>query len=91
MGSNHIKQVIASYESTGYNVHGGGNMAIEGDKTYTLPEVAEILNLKLSNLRYWAQRGQIQAQKVGRAWRMTAESVEHLRTHGTTPAKKGDE
>ncbi len=67
-------------------------MPVDENKVYTFQEVSEILGVKVSNLRYWANRGQIQAQKIGRAWTMTAEGIEYLRTHGTTPKKaKGDE
>lgn len=51
-------------------------------KLYTLDEVANMTGLKQSNLRYWAAEGKIQAQKVGRQWRLTAEQV-RLLANGT--------
>lgn len=58
-------------------------MEIEINRLYTLPEVAEITGQKVSNLRYWAKRGQIRAVKTGRAWTLTGVALKHFIEHGT--------
>lgn len=56
---------------------------MESGKLYTLQEVADLTGVKLSNLRYWANRGKIQARKYGRAWMMTGKDIQHFLDHGT--------
>ena len=62
-------------------------VAVEDSKLYTLQQVGEITGMKVANLRYWANLGQIQAKKYGRAWMMTGEGIKYFLEHGTDEPK----
>lgn len=53
-------------------------MELEKNRLYSLADVAEMTGLKLSNLRIWANNGEIQAQKVGRAWYLSSKQIKTL-------------
>ena len=56
---------------------------LDETKLYRLDEVAEITELSARNLRDWAWMGRIEAQKVGREWRMNANQIRLLIGEGT--------
>lgn len=64
---------------------------LEKEKLYTLQQVADVTGVKVSNLRYWANHGQIRAKKYGRAWMMTREGVQYFLEHGTARPSEGAE
>lgn len=71
-------------------VAGGETMAeLEMEKLYSLQQVAEITGVKVSNLRYWANLGQIRAKKYGRAWMMSGANVQYFLDHGTEEKPQG--
>ena len=44
----------------------------------TAPEVAELLHLPVSTVYYLAQRGELPATRLGRAWRFLRPRIEEL-------------
>lgn len=52
----------------------------------TLPEAAERLGLSVKCLRGWVWRREIDFVKVGRAVRISDETIEKLIVRGTVPA-----
>ena len=64
-------------------------MDVEDTKLYTLQQVGEITGVKVANLRYWANLGQIRAKKYGRAWMMNGAGIKYFLEHGTE--EKGEQ
>lgn len=64
---------------------------LEVEKLYSLQQVAEITGVKVSNLRYWANLGQIRAKKYGRAWMMSGANVQYFLDHGTEEKPEAEE
>ena len=48
------------------------------DEVMTAPEVAELLHLPVSTVYYLAQRGELPATRLGRAWRFLRPRIEEL-------------
>jgi excisionase family DNA binding protein len=48
------------------------------DEVMTASEVAELLHLPVSTVYYLAQRGEIPAVRLGRAWRFLRPRIEEL-------------
>lgn len=59
--------------------------SLDENKLYKLQEVAELTGESARNLRDWAWMGRIEAQKVGRSWRMNAEQIRQFIDGGTRP------
>ena len=53
-----------------------------------LDETAERLGLKLSTLRFWVWQRKIEIVRVGRAVRVSEDTVKRLIEDGTVPAKR---
>lgn len=47
-----------------------------------MKEVADILEMHYMTVRQWCVDGKIQAQKIGRAWRITEEELNRLINEG---------
>ncbi len=48
--------------------------------SYTLPQIAELLNVNPSTVRHWVTLGRLTARKEGRRWVVDREYVEELMT-----------
>lgn len=55
----------------------GGGEERTGD--YTVEEVGAILGRAPSTIRNWIGQGRLQAYKLGREWRITADAIRELR------------
>ncbi len=53
----------------------------------TIPEASERLGLKPATVRYWVWSGKIEYVKVGRAVRLSEQSIQKLIDRGTVPAR----
>ena len=52
-------------------------------KTYTLDEVAQILQLTRRTLYSYVKAGQLKAVKIGRSWRVTEAALQEFLSKGT--------
>jgi excisionase family DNA binding protein len=57
---------------------GHGPRPLTRDEVMTASEVAELLHLPVSTVYYLAQRGEIPACRLGRAWRFLRPRIEEL-------------
>jgi excisionase family DNA binding protein len=51
-------------------------------KMLSLYDAAIILNVHYNTLRRWIQMGKVKAVKMGRAWKISTEEVERLKSDG---------
>lgn len=52
------------------------NRVVDDDLTfYTLPEVADMFTVKVDTVRHWIRDGRLSAQKYGKAYRITRQSI----------------
>lgn len=56
-------------------------------KTYTLQEVADILQLSRRTIYEHARTGKLNAVKIGRFWRVTEDVLNDFTTKGSGPKK----
>lgn len=56
----------------------GPQRALTRDEVMTASEVAELLHLPVSTVYYLAQRGEIPACRLGRAWRFLRPRIEEM-------------
>lgn len=59
---------------------------LQRSKLYTLPQAAEQLGVSVKCLRSWIYRRAIPYTKIGRAVRISDETIEKLINRGTMPA-----
>lgn len=52
-------------------------------KTYTLDEVAQILQLTRRTLYSYVKNGKLKAVKIGRGWRVTETALQEFLSKGT--------
>jgi PTS system nitrogen regulatory IIA component len=59
------------------------------ERLMSIKEVAEYLQVDMSTLYLWSQRGQIPAMKVGKMWRYRRSEIDAwLDEHRTPPVKE---
>jgi PTS system nitrogen regulatory IIA component len=59
------------------------------ERLMSIKEVAEYLQVDMSTLYLWSQRGQIPAMKVGKMWRFRRSEIDAwLDEHRKPPAKE---
>ncbi|MBQ5560512.1 MAG: helix-turn-helix domain-containing protein, partial [Lachnospiraceae bacterium] len=51
---------------------------IEGDKYYTIPEVAEIIGVHIQSVRRWIKQEKLKAVKVSRNFFINADDVKKM-------------
>lgn len=51
---------------------------IEGIKFYTIPEVAEVLNVTPQTIRTWIKQGKIKSQRIGRPIYITENNIKEF-------------
>lgn len=51
---------------------------IEGIKFYTIPEVAEALNVTSQTIRAWIKQGKIKSQRIGRPILITENNLKEF-------------
>lgn len=51
---------------------------IEGIKFYTIPEVAEALNVTSQTIRAWIKQGKIKSQRIGRPILITESNLKEF-------------
>lgn len=47
-------------------------------KTYTIPEVAEMLSVSVESVRRFLKRGTLKGSKIGGQWRVTDEQIKEF-------------
>jgi excisionase family DNA binding protein len=52
---------------------------------YTLPQIAELLDVNPSTVRWWVKDGRLQAHKQGRAWLVERDIIDAMVANGTRP------
>jgi excisionase family DNA binding protein len=60
----------------------------EKTRLVTLPEAADRLGVKVNTIRAWIYRRSVPYTKVGRAVRISDETIDKLIEQGTVPALK---
>lgn len=55
-----------------------GRRGLTRDEVMTAAEVADLLHLPVSTVYYLAQRGEIPARRLGRAWRFLRPRIEEM-------------
>jgi excisionase family DNA binding protein len=51
------------------------------DEWFTLPQIAEMLDVNPSTVRYWVSTGRLSAEKRGRAWVVKRDDLETITAH----------
>ena len=58
---------------------------IEGIKFYTIPEIAEALNVTPQTVRAYIKQGKLQGQRIGRPILITENSIKSFLNGGVEP------
>lgn len=53
-------------------------MSTASDDWFTLPQIAEMLGVNPSTVRYWVSTGRLSAEKRGRAWLVKRDDLETI-------------
>lgn len=61
---------------------------IEGIRLYTIPEAAAALQVTPQTVRNYVKNGLLKAQRVGRPFLITGESLKHFVTGGAVQAQQ---
>ncbi len=62
---------------------------IEGERLYTLGEAAEALGVHYNTVKNWVYKGSLNANKVGRSYRVTGTELRRISGIGSEPASNG--
>jgi excisionase family DNA binding protein len=68
---------LATINRTGFHI---SETPSDSSDSYTLPQIAELLNVNPSTVRHWVTLGRLPARKEGRRWVVDREYVEELMT-----------
>jgi len=55
---------------------------------YTVNQIAELLNVDTTTVRYWIRKGHLPATKTGHNWAVERDLVDEMVATHTTPARK---
>ena len=61
---------------------------MDGNRVYTLTEVAEIMKLNKQTIQNYVKNGTLNATKFGRVYRVTEEELKRFMNTGTEKNKK---